>query len=71
MMVCQNRPDSDERAWTHAGSTLPADGLYECMIQNKGREFIAVRRLKGGHWFGGCRPFSDADVVLAWREKED
>lgn len=51
-----------------AGSTPPAiDGDYECRIENHGRVFIAKRRFKKGHWFGGCRPFADADVVLEWK----
>nr|WP_172686275.1 hypothetical protein [Aeromonas salmonicida] len=33
------------------------------------REFITIRRYRKGHWFGGCRPFADGDVVLAWKMK--
>lgn len=51
-----------------AASTAPSlEGDYECRIENKGRFFVAKRRFKKGHWFGGCRPFSDTDVVLEWK----
>lgn len=62
---------TDKSTWTDSDILPSSDGIYECKIRNNEREFIAVRRLKSGHWFGGCRPFSDADIVLAWREREE
>ena len=44
----------------------PADGDYMCSVSNGDRKFEAQRRFIRGHWFGGCRPFSDNDVVESW-----
>lgn len=55
--------------WVEAEHTLPEiDGDYMCIVKNGEREFEAVRRLINGVWFGGCRPFSDNDVVQSWYE---
>ncbi|GJA77605.1 hypothetical protein [Aeromonas caviae] len=59
-----------QSSWVDAAVNPSHDGDYECRIENNGREFIATRRYRKGHWFGGCRPFADADVVLAWKMKE-
>lgn len=53
--------------WIAASTPPPEDGDYECRIENKGRFFVAKRRFKKGIWLGGCRPFSDTDVVLEWK----
>ena len=58
-----------EGAWSDTHTLPSVDGDYECKIERNGREISSVRRFKNGHWFGGCRPFSDNDVVLAWRER--
>ncbi|EJL6462628.1 hypothetical protein HPY09_19910 (plasmid) [Vibrio cholerae] len=53
--------------WVSVGESLPTtDGKYMCKIERAGDEIEALRLLKGNHWFGGCRPFSDNDVVVAW-----
>ncbi len=57
--------------WNDFEKVKPSeDGKYKCLISNDGREFEAVRLYKRGHWFGGCRPFADNDVILKWK-KED
>ncbi|MNL84097.1 hypothetical protein D3C87_2119480 [compost metagenome] len=53
--------------WIAADTPPSVEGDYECRIENKGRVFVAKRRFKKGHWLGGCRPFSDTDVVLEWK----
>ncbi|MEM0550507.1 MULTISPECIES: hypothetical protein [Aeromonas] len=58
----------DDDSWIDANTLPKCDGDYECRISNNGREFTAKRRFKKRYWFGGCRPFADADIVLAWRE---
>lgn len=53
--------------WVKAQDELPpADGNYMCSVSNGDRKFEAQRRFMRGHWFGGCRPFSDGDVVESW-----
>jgi len=47
-----------------------SDGKYKCLIRNGDREFEAVRLFKKGHWFGGCRPFTDNEVILKWKKEE-
>lgn len=64
-----------EPTWTDADTPPERDGDYKCRVKNNEREFIAIRRFKQGvnrgYWFGGCRPFSDEDVVLAWSVIEE
>ncbi|MFQ2238233.1 hypothetical protein ACK32R_21325 [Aeromonas dhakensis] len=52
--------------WFDVSTPPEKDGDYQCKIANNGRVFTAKRRFKKGHWFGGCRPFADADVILEW-----
>lgn len=53
--------------WVKTQDELPpADGDYMCSVSNGDRKFEAQRRFIRGHWFGGCRPFSDNDVVESW-----
>lgn len=53
--------------WVKTQDELPlADGDYMCSVRNGDRKFEAQRRFIRGHWFGGCRPFSDNDVVESW-----
>lgn len=47
-----------------------ADGDYQCKVRRGDREFITIRRCIRGHWFGGCRPFSETDIVIAYRKCE-
>ncbi|MEF1301557.1 hypothetical protein QTO17_06505, partial [Vibrio owensii] len=55
--------------WVEAERNLPGvEGDYMCRVRNGEREFEAVRRLVHDVWFGGCRPFSDNDVVVEWYE---
>lgn len=55
-----------EPQWFDASTPPVSDGDYQCKIENNGRAFIAKRRFKKGLWFGGCRPFSDSDVIVEW-----
>lgn len=58
-----------ESEWTDCSVAFPPeDGKYLCYINNGNREFEAVRLLKKGHWFGGCRPFSDNEEILKWKK---
>lgn len=60
-----------DKDWVKCSDRIPEkDGKYKCYIKNDSREFESVRLLKKGHWFGGCRPFSDNDIVLKWKEIE-
>lgn len=43
------------------------DGKYMCLIENDGKKYEAIRLFKKGHWFGGCRPFTDNEVILKWK----
>ena len=54
--------------WVLCSEKMPEkDGKYTCFIKNGNREFEGVRLLKKGHWFGGCRPFTDNDNILKWK----
>lgn len=58
-----------ELDWTDCSVALPPeDGKYLCYIKNERKEFEAVRLLKKGHWFGGCRPFTDGEEILKWKK---
>lgn len=58
--------------WIAVSERLPEeDGKYQCLIERGDRELEAVRLFKRGHWFGGCRPFSDNDVILKWKPVEE
>lgn len=53
--------------WVKTQDELPpTDGDYMCSVSNGDRKFEAQRRFIRGHWFGGCRPFTDNDVVESW-----
>tara|TARA_Y100001973_G_C5191766_1_gene331450 strand:- start:1389 stop:1598 length:210 start_codon:yes stop_codon:yes gene_type:complete len=62
--------------WVPVAERYPDQrGRYRCKITNNGREFEAERRLtimSNGHhhWFGGCRPFTDHDVITHWLEAD-
>ena len=59
---------TQESDWTECSVALPQeDGKYVCYINNGRREFEAVRLLKKGYWFGGCRPFSDNEKIIKWK----
>ncbi len=54
--------------WINIEDKMPeSDGKYECLIVNDRREFKALRLFKRGHWFGGCRPFSENEKILKWK----
>lgn len=58
--------------WIAVSERLPEeDGQYQCLIQRGDRELEAVRLFKRGHWFGGCRPFSDNDIILKWKSVKE
>lgn len=60
--------NTQKEEWVVCSEKMPeVDGKYKCFIKNGDREFEAVRVLKKGHWFGGCRPFTDNDIILKWR----
>lgn len=60
------------QAWIDVSERLPEEnGQYQCLIQRGDRELEAVRLFRSGVWFGGCRPFSDNDVVLKWKPIEE
>lgn len=55
--------------WVEPKQYLPeVDGDYMCLIKNGEMEFEDVRRLNNGVWFGGCRPFTEHEVVMLWYE---
>lgn len=62
-------PQRDEQSeWFDANMVSPdEDGIYNCRIINGGRQFEAKRKWLKVRWFGGCRPFSDNDQVIAWQ----
>ena len=53
--------------WLSVEKGLPKDGDYTVKITNNGTETVATRRLIGGKWFGGCRPFADGDKVTHYK----
>lgn len=56
--------------WKELEKEKPSsDGKYKCLIRNGDREFEAVRMFKKGYWFGGCRPFTDNEVILKWKDE--
>lgn len=62
-----------EGKWVPVAERYPEEkGTYRCKITNKGRDFEADRILAIAnghyHWFGGCRPFTDHDVITHWLE---
>lgn len=59
--------DINSDGWNEASEPPKHDGDYECKIKNNGREFIGTRRCLRGYWFGGCRPFSEDEIIVAWR----
>lgn len=57
--------------WKNPLKTLPEkEGQYDCIVLNHGVEKQTTRLFKKGVWFGGCRPFTDGEEVIAWKEKE-
>jgi len=53
--------------WLSVEDSLPDDGNYEVKVVNNGKELVAKRRLIKGHWFGGCRPFTDGEKVTHYK----
>lgn len=55
--------------WHLVSEKLPDEkGTYLCKIKNGERTYEAKRMFQKGHWFGGCRPFTDNEQVLEWKK---
>ena len=48
---------------------LPVNGIYDVKVVNNGVESVVRRRLKGGTWSGGCRPFTYGEVVTHYHDR--
>ncbi len=61
-------PDANE--WISVDEALPPPGVYRVQVERDGELIETKKKLMGSGnafaWFGGCRPFSDNDVVLFW-----
>lgn len=52
-----------EGDWVEIGKELPKDGKYEVRLVKGGLSVVTERYLRGGKWYGGCRPFTSNEVV--------
>lgn len=60
----------ERETWHNVEQKLPdLNGSYLCLVKRGERILEVVRHFKSGHWFGGCRPFSDHDKVIQWRSE--
>lgn len=60
--------NGEQSEWFDANTVFPdKDGIYNCRVINGDRQFEAKRKWLKVRWFGGCRPFSDNDQVIAWQ----
>lgn len=59
--------------WISVDVALPAAGTYQVKAIRDGKQIITTKKLfasddgKTGAWLGGCRPFSDNDVVTHYQ----
>ena len=59
----------NENQWNLIENGVPSkDGTYLCLVNRDGDLKEMKKAFKKGHWFGGCRPFSDNDVVTKWKK---
>lgn len=60
--------------WISVEKAMPLAGDYHVKIDRNSEVLETKKRLivRNGQakWFGGCRPFSDNDIVLAWKKTE-
>lgn len=60
--------------WISVETAMPLAGEYHVKIDRNSEVMETKKRLivRNGQakWFGGCRPFSDNDIVLAWKITE-
>jgi hypothetical protein len=52
---------------------LPVPGIYDVRLTRDGEILHSRKKLVQiadgkSHWFGGCRPFSENDIVTHWKE---
>lgn len=61
--------------WISVEMAMPLAGDYHVKINRNNAVLETKKRLivRNGQakWFGGCRPFSDNDIVLAWKISEE
>lgn len=60
----------DEK-WIPIEDGFPPPGIYLTQV-DRGGDIIEVKKklVASGssmNWFGGCRPFCDNDIVIAWK----
>jgi len=60
--------NNKQTEWFDAKTVFPdKDGIYNCHVINGERQFYAKRQWIKVRWFGGCRPFSDNEQIIAWQ----
>ena len=64
--MCSDGKNMSEK-WLKVSDGLPPNGDYTVKVVKNGEEVVTKRRLRNGHWFGGCRPFTDGETVTHYQ----